>query len=78
MSEDGLKEIRLLAEEITCGGCAMDMENILRETDGIRHAEVRFPDGAILIRYDPQGIARDEVVSAVRRLGFPVKFVSES
>ena len=54
------------------------MENVLRERAGIIDAAVKYSDGSIRVTYDPNLIDRKEVMSAVRRLGFPVKLVRES
>ncbi len=67
------KEIKLQAEGITCTGCAMDMENILRDKEGILYASVNFTDGTINIRYDPDVIDEKQVFLTVRKLGFKTK-----
>jgi copper chaperone CopZ len=75
---DGVKELEFQAEKISCSGCAEDMENILRDGGGILDAAVKYSDGSIRVTFDPNLIGRNEVISAVRRLGFPVKLVRES
>jgi Cu+-exporting ATPase len=76
MSEN-LKEMNLKADGIVCTGCADDMEILLLEKDGIEDASVSFIDDNIQVIYDPDIIDRKHVYMAVRRLGFPVKIVSE-
>jgi Cu+-exporting ATPase len=76
MSEN-LKEMNLKADGIVCTGCADDMEILLLEKDGIEDASVSFIDDNIQVKYDPDIIDRKHVYMAVRRLGFPVKIVSE-
>ena len=53
------------------------METILLDRDGIEDASVSFIDDNIKVIYDPDIIDRKHVYMAVRRLGFPVKIVSE-
>jgi len=76
--EKNLKEMRLKAEGIVCTGCAEDMENILLDKEGIEEATVSFIDDFIEVKYDADVIDRKNVFIAVRKLGFPVKIISES
>ena len=48
-----MAEITFLVEGIVCTGCAMDMENIMLEMDGVEEATVNFKDGIFSITYDP-------------------------
>lgn len=73
-----MRVVKLRADGITCSGCAMDMENILRDKEGILHATVGYSDGIIEIRYDSEVTDRDQVFSAVRGLGFKTRILSES
>ena len=75
---DGVKELEFRAPNISCSGCAEDMENILRDRDGILDAAVKYSDGSIRVTFDPNLIGREEVIAAVRRLGFPAEIVRES
>jgi len=74
---DNLKEMNLKADGIVCTGCAGDMETLLREKDGIEDATVSVIDDIIQVIYNPDIIDRKHVYMAVRKLGFPVKIVSE-
>jgi Cu+-exporting ATPase len=76
--EKNLKEMRLKAEGIVCTGCAEDMENILLDKEGIEEATVSFIDDFIEVKYDEDVIDRKNVFIAVRKLGFPVRIISES
>lgn len=40
-----MAEIKFLVEGIVCTGCAMDMENVLLDLDGIEEASVNFRTG---------------------------------
>jgi len=73
-----LKEMNLKADGIVCTGCAKDMEDLLLDKEGIEDASVSFIDDIIQVRYNPDIIDRKHVYMAVRRLGFPVKIISEN
>ncbi|MEW6110268.1 MAG: heavy metal-associated domain-containing protein [Nitrospirota bacterium] len=75
---DRARDMKLKAEGITCSSCAVDMENILRGSEGVLDASVSFTDEIISVRYDPDVLDRKHVFSAVRRLGYKVKIISES
>ena len=76
--DKNIKEMRLKADGITCSSCAGDMENILAEKDGIVDVSVNFVEDNIVIRYDPDVIDRKNLYIAVRKLGYPLKIVSET
>ena len=67
----------LQADGITCSGCACDMENILREKEGVIEASVNYAKEIISVRYDPLLLDRKAVFSAVRGLGYKVRIVEE-
>ena len=76
MSED-TRDLKFKAEDITCSGCAMDMENILKEKEGIIDAKVDFSNNIIDVRHDPEKIDNKKVYIAVRKLGFRIKPVKD-
>lgn len=67
----------LQAEDITCSGCAGDMEKILRQREGVIEASVDFAKGIICVKYNPLLLDRKAVFGAVRGLGFKVRIVEE-
>lgn len=75
--ENNRKNIKFQLEGITCTGCAEDMENILRDKDGVLDVSVNYADGRINIEYDP-GVTDDkELFEAVSKLGFKTKIMPE-
>ena len=75
--EENTKELIFKAEDITCSGCATDMEKILQEIEGIISAAVDFAEETVLVRYNPQKLGRKEVFFAVRKLGYKIKIIFE-
>jgi Cu2+-exporting ATPase len=75
--KENAREMTFQAEAIACSGCAGDMENILRETEGIIDASVDFAGETVWIKYDPQKLDRKKVFFAVRRLGYKIRIISE-
>ncbi|MCG2710562.1 MAG: heavy metal-associated domain-containing protein [Thermodesulfovibrionales bacterium] len=69
------KEINLQAEGISCTGCAIDMETVLRNTNGILKAAVNYMTGIINIEYDPDEIDGEQIFAIIRKMGFRTKIL---
>jgi len=74
--EKNLVEIKFLVEGITCTGCAMDMENIMLDMDGVEEAKVNYADGIFIIQYNPGEIEEKNIIKKVKTLGFKTKLDS--
>jgi Cu+-exporting ATPase len=73
-----MAEIKFLVEGIVCTGCAMDMENIMLDMDGVEDASVNFKDGVFSITYVPAEIAVETIIKKVKNLGFKTKILTGS
>jgi cation transport ATPase len=49
---------------------AMEVEQLLREVEGIRHVQANATTGNVLIRYHPDQIDQSAVLHALQRLGY--------
>ena len=74
--EKKLFEIKFALEGITCTGCAMDMENIMLDMDGVEEATVNYADGIFIIQYNPGEIEGESIIKKVKTLGFKTKLDS--
>ncbi|MBI4697672.1 MAG: heavy-metal-associated domain-containing protein [Nitrospirae bacterium] len=72
-----IKEMTLKLGEISCTGCAQDMEKILLETEGILDASADYKNDVIHIKYDPALIDREKAYMAIKKLGGVCKIISE-
>ena len=75
--EKKLIEIKFLIEDITCTGCAMDMENILLDLSGVEEASLNYADGRFAIQYDSGEIEAESIIKKVKTLGFKTKLLTE-
>jgi copper chaperone CopZ len=75
--EDNIQEIVFLVEGIVCTGCAMDMENIMLDMDGVEEASVNFADGFFFIAYNPKEIEVNTIIKKVKNLGFKTKILAQ-
>ena len=72
---DDSKTLRLLVEGIVCTGCAIDMENVLKDTEGILDVSVDYAEGIVSIEYEPDEIDEKELFIKVQRFGFNTKII---
>ena len=70
-------EIKFLVEDITCTGCAMDMENILLDLNGVEAASLNYADGVFTIQYDSGEIETETIIKKVGNLGFNTKLLPQ-
>ena len=74
--DKNITEIKFLVEGIVCTGCAMDMENIMLDMDGVEDASVDFASGEFLIQYTPAEIDVQTIIKKVKNLGFKIKILT--
>lgn len=73
--EHNRKKIKFQLEGITCTGCTEDMENILRDKDGVSDVSVNYAEGTVHIEYEPGVIDEKSLFEAVRNLGFKTRIM---
>ena len=69
-------EIQFLIEDIACPGCAMDMENILLDINGVEEALLSYADGRFTIQYNPGIIEAKTIIKKVENLGLKTKLLA--
>ena len=69
--------IKFLIGDITCTGCAMDMENILLDLNGVETASLNYADGVFTIQYDSGEIEAETIIKKVGNLGFNTKLLPQ-
>lgn len=75
--ENNKKKIKFQLEGITCTGCAEDMENILRDKDGVLDVSVNYVKGTVHIEYEPGVTDEKKLFASVRNLGFKTRIIPE-
>lgn len=68
-----MKRITLKVEGITCSGCAIDIESVLKNAEGIVHAEASYATGDVNVDYHPDEIGEKQVLDLVKKLGLKTK-----
>ena len=72
-----MAQIKYRIEDIVCSGCAMDMENILLDMDGVDEASIDLKSGLFSVAYDPAEIDDKTITKKVKNLGFKTEIVTE-
>ncbi len=67
-----MKRLNLKVDGITCSGCAVDVESVLKNADGISGAEASYADGTVSVDYHPDEINEKQVLDLVKKLGLKI------
>ena len=68
-----MEDIVLKINGMHCTGCSQRLENALKNTDGIEHAEVYLETREAKIRYNANEISLNEICETVSDVGFEVE-----
>ena len=60
----------LRSQELSCPSCVAKIEKALKALDGVQGAKVYFNTGRIEVEHDPQKVGGNELVRAVRSVGY--------
>ena len=64
--------VKLHVEGMTCGGCATDIEKVLRATHGVLEARVSFEKAEAWVRYDDRKVTVEKIRKAIADAGYRV------
>ncbi|HEY7349393.1 MAG TPA: heavy-metal-associated domain-containing protein [Ktedonobacterales bacterium] len=67
-----MAELHLKALDISCEHCQRAIEGDIGKLPGVSLVRVDIPQQAVLIHYDPQAITRDQIVTEMDEIGYPV------
>ena len=71
MAESG-QTVALPVTGMSCAACARTIEGTLLDTPGVATANVNFATGRATVTFDPAAVGLDDLVKAVRDVGFDV------
>ncbi len=66
-------KLSLQVEGISCIGCAMDIETVLSNRDGILKVTVGYATETIDVEYSPAEIDSARILSAIKKIGLKIK-----
>lgn len=53
-----------------CGACAVGIQMLVSQMDGVKSAEVSYNDKKGTFEYDPAKVSKDNIVKAIAELGY--------
>jgi len=62
-------------DNITCPGCAEDIERLLKEEEGVFSVSVNYRDATIYVEYNPEVIDEDRLGMIIKRLGLRARAI---
>jgi len=58
-----VRQTTLAIEDMTCPSCALGVEYQLKQLDGVYNAEIKYPEGAGVVVYDPSKLSAEEIAA---------------
>ena len=68
-----MKKTLLRSQELSCPSCVAKIEGALKRLDGVSEAKVFFNTGKIEVQHDPQIVQPEELVKAVKSVGYEAR-----
>ena len=68
-----MEKITLKVEGMSCGHCKAAVEKALKETNGVRDAEVNLTSKSVDVTYDHDRVDRAGLVKAIEDAGYDVQ-----
>lgn len=66
----GVRLSSIRVGDIHCRACASSIEEAISRLDGVYEVWVVVRDKRVVVRYDPDRLSRDDLLRAIRDLGF--------
>jgi len=67
-----VSRLDLTVEGITCAGCALDIETVLKNEEGVLETNVDYSACRISIQYDEAETNEDRIYGALKRIGLKI------
>jgi copper chaperone len=68
-----MKTIKLSVSGMTCGHCAMHVENALKDLAGVSSAKVDLKEKSAEVTYDESSVDTNKMAEAVAEAGYKVE-----
>ncbi len=73
-----MEKLRVRIQNLTCASCVPQIEQVMRQQEGVIWASVNFAAGEATILFDPVAFSAPQLVQAVGLLGFRIVSGEES
>ena len=65
-----MEKLELKIEGMHCGACAVGIQMLTSQMDGVKSAEVNYEGKKGVFEFDPAKTNRDAIVKAIAELGY--------
>ncbi len=65
-----MRLVSIRVGDIHCEACAASIRSTLSSLEGVLDIRVLTSDKRVVVRYDPEKVSREDLVMAIRVLGF--------
>jgi len=65
-----MEKIDLKISGMHCGSCAVGIQMLVSQMDGVNSAEVSYNDKKGTFEFDPAKVSKDSIVKAIADLGY--------
>ena len=73
-----MKKLKVIIPNLTCASRVFEIEQVMRQQEGVVWAIVNFAAGEATIIYDPRAFRISQLVRAVNRFGFQILMSEET
>ena len=70
MSSAATRTTIIYVTGMTCGGCAISIEQVLKNTEGVEDVRVNFERGQAVVKYDARKVTARKLRAVVKSIGF--------
>lgn len=65
-----MEKIDLKIEGMHCGSCAVGIQMLVSQMDGVKSVEVSYDDKKGTFEFDPAKVSKDAIVKSISELGY--------
>lgn len=65
-----MEKVTLNIEGMHCGSCAVGIQMLTTQLDGVKSAEVSYEGKKGTFEFDPAKVSKEQIVKAIEELGY--------
>lgn len=65
-----MQKLELKIEGMHCGACAVGIQMLVSQMDGVKSAEVDYEGKKAVFEYDPAKVTKEAIIKGIEELGY--------
>jgi len=65
-----MEKLDLQIEGMHCGSCAVGIQMLLSQMEGVKSIEVSYENKRGIVEFDPAKVTKEQMVKAIEELGY--------